>query len=131
LIIRAAYKLTLESAKDLLDVSLPPEEEGAICKTISAFAPTVRGFHKLCTRKSGSFRFVEFHVRVDANMSIDESHRIADMISCDIKHQFPGATVTIHIEPCNCALANEDSCGCLLKDEVRSAMRRNAQEWTE
>jgi len=133
LIIKAAYKLTIESARDLLDVSLPPEEEGAIRKCISAFAPTVRGFHKLCTRKSGSYRFVEFHVRVDANMSIDESHRIADMISCDIKHQFPGTavTVTIHIEPCNCALACEESCGCLLKEEAKNAMRRKAQESTE
>ncbi len=117
LIFKAAYRLTVESAKDLLDVSLPAEEEESIRKHIMVFAPTVRGFHRLRTRKAGASRFVEFHVRVDAAMSVDESHRIADMITDAIKQQYPGTTVTIHIEPCNCALAREATCGCLLSEK--------------
>ncbi len=123
LIIRAAYHLTVESARDLLDVSLPNEEEEAICSHIAAFAPTVRGYHRLATRKSGSERFVEFHMRVDPTMTIDESHRIADMITDSIKQHFPGTRVTIHIEPCNCALAHEETCGCLLSDSDRNALK--------
>lgn len=123
LIIKAAYKLTIESARDLLDVSLPLEEENEIRKIIAAFAPTIRGFHRLRTRKSGSHRFVEFHMRVDAFMSIDESHRITDMISEDIKKRFASTLITIHIEPCNCALAKEASCGCLLSEEDLKAVR--------
>jgi cation diffusion facilitator family transporter len=126
LIIKAAYKLTLESAQDLMDVSLPEEEEEGIRKHIMVFAPTVRGFHKLRTRKAGAFRFVEFHVRVDASMSVDESHRISDMIADAIKHHFPGTTVNIHIEPCNCALAQPETCGCLLSDADKKAIRENA-----
>ena len=122
LIIKAAYKLTLESAQDLMDVCLPAEEEEDIRKHIMVFAPTVRGFHKLRTRKAGACRFVEFHVRVDAGMSVDESHRISDMIADAIKHHFPGTNVTIHIEPCNCALARPESCGCLLNDEDKKAV---------
>jgi len=119
MIIKAAYHLAVESARDLLDVSLPPDEEDTIRRHIKAFAPTVRGVHRLRTRKSGPYRFVQFHMRVDANMSIDESHRIADMMTCSIKQCYPGTTVTIHIEPCNCALAKDDSCGCLLSDEEK------------
>ena len=122
LIIKAAYKLTLESAQDLMDVCLPAEEEEDIRKHIMVFAPTVRGFHKLRTRKAGACRFVEFHVRVDAGMSVDESHRISDIIADAIKHHFPGTNVTIHIEPCNCALARPESCGCLLNDEDKKAV---------
>ncbi|NPV62049.1 MAG: cation transporter [Methanotrichaceae archaeon] len=114
LIIRAAYRLTLESARDLLDVSLPAEEEENIKRHIAAFAPTVKGYHQLRTRKSGPYRFVEFHVCVDSSMSIDESHRIADMITCAIKQHFPGTTVTIHVEPCNCSAEEKDACGCQL-----------------
>ncbi len=129
LIVKAAYHLTIESARDLLDVSLPPDEERGIRKHITAFAPTVRGFHRLRTRKSGSYRFVEFHARVDASMSIDESHRIADMMTCAIKQHYPGTTVTIHIEPCNCALASESSCGCLLsEDEKRNIQTKGRAE---
>lgn len=128
LIIKAAYHLIIESARDLLDVSLPIEEERGIRKHITAFAPTVRGFHRLRTRKSGSYRFVEFHVRVDASMSIDESHRIADMMTCAIKQHYPGTTVTIHIEPCNCTLAKDDSCGCLLSDEDKENILKKGKE---
>jgi cation diffusion facilitator family transporter len=127
MIINAAYKLTVESARDLMDVSLPHEEEVEIRRLIAAFAPTVRGFHRLRTRKSGSYRFVEFHIRVDASMSIDESHRITDMISAAIKERFPGTLVTIHIEPCNCNLANEVSCGCLLCRDDLMAVRMKCQ----
>jgi cation diffusion facilitator family transporter len=58
LIIKAAYKLTLESARDLVDVSLPLEEEDEISRIIASFTPTIRGFHRLRTRKSGQYRFL-------------------------------------------------------------------------
>ncbi|OPY54744.1 MAG: ferrous iron efflux protein F [Methanosaeta sp. PtaU1.Bin112] len=119
LIAKAAYRLTVESARDLVDVGLPPEEVEDIRRHISAFAPTIRGFHRLRTRKAGSSRFAEFHIRVDASMSVDESHRITDMVADSIKQHYPGTTVTIHIEPCNCALSKEGSCGCLLSDQEK------------
>lgn len=123
LIVKAAYKLTVESARDLLDVSLPQDEENEIRSIIASFAPAIRGFHRLRTRKSGSSRFVEFHIRVDESMSVDESHKITDMISAAIKERLAGTFVTIHIEPCNCALAKDASCGCLLSEDDLKAVR--------
>jgi hypothetical protein len=54
---------------------------------------------------------------------VDESHRIADMITCSIKQHYPGTTVTIHIEPCNCAMAIEGSCGCLLSEQEKKELK--------
>lgn len=126
LIFKAAYKLVVESARGLMDVSLPPEEEDMIRKCVEAFAPTIRGIHRLRTRKSGPYRFVEFHARVDKSMSISESHRITDMITLAIKERLPGAAVTIHIEPCNCSLSKEESCGCMLdEDQLRAVRMKN------
>ena len=122
LIIRAAYHLTVESARDLIDVGLPEDETEGLRRHIAAFAPTIRGFHKLRTRKAGADRFVDFHIRVDAAMSVDESHRITDMLTCSIKEHYPGTTVSIHIEPCNCSLARVESCGCLLSEEARKSL---------
>ena len=123
LIIKAAYHLTIESARDLVDAGLPAQEVNEVAKHIKSFAPTIRGFHRLRTRKAGASRFVEFHIRVDASMSVDESHRIADMITCSIKQHYPGTTVTIHIEPCNCTLAKDGSCGCLLSENERQELK--------
>jgi len=123
LIIKAAYHLTVESARDLVDAGLPAQEVDDVAKHIKSFAPTIRGFHRLRTRKAGASRFVEFHIRVDASMSVDESHRIADMITCSIKQHYPGTTVTIHIEPCNCTMAKDGSCGCLLSENERQELK--------
>ena len=119
LIARTSYHLIIESTRDLIDFCLPHDELEEMHRHIAAFAPTVRGIHRLRTRKAGGNRFVEFHLRVDAAMSVDESHRITDMITYSIKQHYPGTTVTIHIEPCNCAKATVGSCGCLLSEEAR------------
>ena len=75
------------------------------------------------TRKAGADRFVDFHIRVDASMSVDESHRSTDMITCSIKEHYPGTTVSIHIEPCNCSLAKQESCGCMLSEGDRKSLQ--------
>ncbi|MCE5315006.1 MAG: cation diffusion facilitator family transporter [Armatimonadota bacterium] len=102
LIIKTAWKLTIESAQDLLDVSLPAEEEKWICDYLLSIDSPVKGFHKLRTRKAGSDRFVEFHLLVDPNMSVGDSHDITEEITRDIRSRYKGYTiVTIHIEPCD------------------------------
>lgn len=119
MIIKAAYDLTVKSARDLLDVSLPAEEEAHIRRHIASFSPAVRGFHSLRTRKSGSNRFAAFHMFVDAGMSVDESHRITEMISATIKEHYPGITVIMHTEPCNGTCSSERNEDCLLSDDEK------------
>lgn len=124
LIIKAAYNLTRESARDLLDVSLPANEEEWISEYIASLGDTIRGFHHLRTRKSGSQRFIQFHLLVRSDMSVDESHNLNDKIVAAIKEHYPECNVTIHIEPCkgNCT----DSCisGCFLDEATRGLIKR-------
>lgn len=129
LIVKAAYQLTVESARDLLDVSLPKEEEESIRNHIASFAPEVRGFHRLRTRKSGSQRFVEFHMKVDPAMSIEESHGIAEKVSISIKQQYPDTAINIHIEPCNCDYSTEGNCNCFLSTEEKESIRERKSSY--
>ncbi len=119
LIIKAAYDLTIQSARDLLDVNLPKDEMEWIRGRILERKPLIHGFHRLRTRKSGHFRFVEFHLQVDPQMSVLNSHNITEELSGLIERQYPHTSVTIHVEPCegNCV----DHCleGCLLSPEKR------------
>lgn len=100
LIIKAAYNLTIQSGKDLLDISLPVEEQERIRAIIQNSDDRVVGFHNLRTRKSGSERFVEFHMLVGSRMTVDESHDIADRITDQIRSELPGTHLNIHVEPC-------------------------------
>lgn len=100
LILRAARRLTTQSVRDLLDTRLPVEEEEWIRAHIARPRPQVSGFHNLRTRKSGPTRFVEFHLLVEADMSVEDSHHVTEILAREIEEHLPGSSVTIHIEPC-------------------------------
>lgn len=100
LIVKAAWELTIKSSKDLLDARLPAEEEQWIRDYICGRKPQVAGYHRLRTRKSGSERFVEFHLLVRPDMSVDESHEITEQAARAIRRHLGSTTVTIHVEPC-------------------------------
>ncbi|NVO19050.1 MAG: cation transporter [Bacteroidetes bacterium] len=100
LIIKAAWELTSESVTALLDVSLPQSEEQLITEVISSFYPQAKSFHKLKTRKSGSDRFIEFHLVVHKDLTVKVAHDICDDITRLIINKLPNATVMIHTEPC-------------------------------
>jgi cation diffusion facilitator family transporter len=116
-IIKAAYDLTAQSAKDLLDVHLPDIEVEWIRQCILDQNSVVRGFHDLRTRKAGHFRFVEFHLKLDPHMSVMDSHDITKVLKKKINAQFPGTTVTIHIEPCDSDCVDKCIEGCLLPEQ--------------
>jgi cation diffusion facilitator family transporter len=99
LIVRAAWRLTQQTARDLLDVTLPPEEEQWIRDCLCSYPAPVHGFHHLRTRKAGATRFVEFHLWVDPQMSVEDSHALGDRIVGGIKERFPGTHVIVHVEP--------------------------------
>jgi cation diffusion facilitator family transporter len=125
LIIKAAYDLTAQSAKDLLDVHLPSVEVEWIRQCILDQNSVVRGFHDLRTRKAGHFRFVEFHLKVDPHMSVMDSHDITKVLKKKIKEQFPGTTVTIHIEPCDSDCVDKCIEGCLLPEQKKGMQANN------
>lgn len=104
LILKAAWNLTLQAGHDLLDANIPPDEQTWLRHYLEALRddsaqPDIRGYHKLRTRKSGHMRFVEFHLFVNPQMSVDESHRITQVLKAEIRRRLPSSDVLIHIEP--------------------------------
>jgi cation diffusion facilitator family transporter len=116
LIIKAAYDLTRQAARDLLDASLPAQEEEWIRQSVEAERAVVNGYHALRTRKAGHFRFVEFHIQVDPLMSVAESHALTQKLSGTIQARIPNASVTIHVEPCDRECTEKCRQGCLVTE---------------
>lgn len=125
-IMKAAYDLTSQALGDLMDVKLPPDEEQWIRKTIADRRPEVHGYHQLRTRKAGNFRFIEFHIKVDPQMTVDVSHGITRDLKYAIKTRFPAVTVTIHIEPCDSDCTDICVSGYLLQEEHRRDLMRSS-----
>ncbi|MFB3854158.1 MAG: cation diffusion facilitator family transporter [Vicinamibacterales bacterium] len=125
LITRAALKLTRQSLGDVMDESLPDEEQGWIADHVSG-VPGVFGFHGLRTRKAGPQRFVEFHLLVDRRLSVEVSHKLSHDISRAIEQRFNGASVSIHVEPCDGCCPPGCRAGCLLGPDEQEAMRETS-----
>ena len=100
-IMKAAYDLTVRSFADLIDHSLPKEDNRRIEEIICEHASIYAGFHDLKTRRSGPEVFIEFHLVMPGEITVLESHDLADHLESDLKLEYPRATITIHIEPCN------------------------------
>ena len=100
LILKAAWKLTRQSLKDLLDTSLDEEEVGWIEEYLRQLPDGASGYHHLRMRKAGPVRFIELHLLVKPEMTVEASHELADELVAAIKRQFDRARVLIHVEPC-------------------------------
>lgn len=100
-ILHAAADLLKRSFADLIDHSLPEKDEVRIEEIICAHAGEYAGFHGLRTRRSGPEIFIEFHLVVPGEISVTQSHDLADHLESDLHTEYPRANITIHIEPCN------------------------------
>ncbi|MDD4862227.1 MAG: cation diffusion facilitator family transporter, partial [Smithellaceae bacterium] len=112
-ILKAAYDLTSQALGDLMDVKLPLDEEGWIRSAIIGHKPEIHGYHQLRTRKAGNFRFIEFHIKVDPQMTVEASHGITRELKSRVMDRYPAATVTIHVEPCDGHCTEVCTAGCL------------------
>jgi len=99
-ILRTAYQLTKKSVGELVDVRLPRVEEEQIIACITEHRAQLAGFHKIRTRKAGSQRFIEFHLLIPKNTSLEEAHLMCYHLEEDIENRLPNSSVTIHVEPC-------------------------------
>lgn len=127
MIMRTAWGLTRQSARDLMDVSLPEEDVNWIPGFVTENWPAVRSFHHLQTRKAGSTRFVDFHVVVDDEMSVADAHALSDEIVVAIKERLADSRVHIHVEPCDFTCKDSCAVGCSVDPDkrVEGARARN------
>lgn len=120
LIVKAAWELTRQSIRDVMDTSLPEDEQQWIAEHLRSVSG-IRGFHALRTRKSGPQRFVDLHLQVNRDLSVEISHRLAHDIGDAIKARFGSASVTIHVEPCDGRCPPACVEGCLVDPASRQA----------
>jgi cation diffusion facilitator family transporter len=118
LILRMAYIVIRMAFKGLLDARLPTEEENQIIATIKEHTNQLAGFHEVRTRMSGNQRFIDFHLMLPKNASVEEAHRMCDHLEEDLKNRLSNSNVTIHVEPCNVECDNCLIASCSLRIQM-------------
>lgn len=93
------WHLVGSSVQGLMDVAVDPRERLEIERVVTENSAGALEFHDLKTREAGRARFIEFHLVVPSEMSVEAAHRICDRIEAALGTAQPGASVTIHVEP--------------------------------
>ena len=83
----------------LMDKAVDLEDHVRIRDIISANSKGAIEVHDLKTRIAGRATFIEFHLVVDADMTVGASHVICDRIEDALKAEIPSVRVIIHVEP--------------------------------
>ena len=99
IIVKSAYGIMRKSFGGLIDVKLPEVEESVIRAAIMEHVGELVEFHKLRTRKAGNQRYIDLHVVMPRNISLEEAHSMCDHLEQDIKSKLQRASITIHVEP--------------------------------
>lgn len=96
-IIHAAYEIFRENSDILVDRSAVDMEE--ISKIVSSF-PEVKNTHNIRSRGSQNALYIDLHILVDSDLSVDKSHTLVHDIERSIREKInDSAQVIAHLEP--------------------------------
>ena len=100
-IFKSGYDVMRNSFGGLIDVKLPEAEENIVKAAITEHIGELVDFHALRTRKAGRQRYIDLHLVMPRNISIEKAHQMCDHLEQDIKSKLQHASVVIHVEPCD------------------------------
>jgi cation diffusion facilitator family transporter len=99
LIFWSGTKLFRRSTSELMDLQASEEFVQQI-QTAAEGVSGVRNVETLWVRKSGLEYFADIHIEVDAQLTVDEGHRIGHRVKDRLLEQFPTLRdVLVHLEP--------------------------------
>jgi ferrous-iron efflux pump FieF len=97
-LLHSVWTITTRSLDRLMDRELPDQDRSRI-RAIALTHPEVRAVHDLRTRSSGPDLFIQFHLEMDGEMTLRQSHEVADAVEREILAVYPNAEVIIHQDP--------------------------------
>lgn len=100
-ILKVAIDIIRKPISGLIDETLPLSQQAVIEDCLRKHSREVSGFHALRTRRAGSQSYIDLHLVMARDISLDRAHQICDRIEVEIQSTLNEASVTIHAEPCD------------------------------
>ena len=79
-IVWVGFKLLRETGTGLLDASLPEDEQHLITEIFLPYQAQGIEFHALRTRVAGTRRFINFHILVPGEWTVQQGHDLCEEI---------------------------------------------------
>lgn len=104
----SAWDVGRESLNMLMDHELPEADRERI-KRIALSYPDVLGVHDLRTRRSGPDTFIQMHLDLNGQLTLNRAHTTADAVEKEVMMAFPEAEVLVHQDPVTPNVEDEDA----------------------
>ncbi len=95
-IIRESYILLKRAFTPLLDEAWENDDIDDLEKTLNELHVN---YHELRTRIAGNYRFIDLHIDMPKDLSVENAHIYCDQIEKELTTKFENLNVTIHVEP--------------------------------
>ena len=92
-------RLVWESGAGLMDTALPDEDRGRVDAVLERYRSPDIDFHDIRTRESGHERFLQLHMLVPGEWSVQRGHDLVEQVETDLVDSLDHLHVTIHLEP--------------------------------
>ena len=99
-ILWSAYDVARDAVHVLMDRRLPRAIDAKVAGVVGRFRDEgVVGFHDLRTRRSGSLKFIDLHLEVQADQTLQQAHDLTVRVIRAIQAEVPRSRVHIHTDP--------------------------------
>lgn len=98
-ILVTGWKLIAQSTAGLMDISLPKEDNARIQAILDSFTTEQIQFHAVRTREAGHRQFMDMHLLVPGDWSVQRGHDLTEEITAKLHCEYPELRVNCHVEP--------------------------------
>ena len=99
LTLRTAMPVLRTSFDDILHAELDTATQGQILQTVREADARIHGVHRLRTRRSGPVPFADFHLKLPADLSLEDAHEVEETVKSALRAKIPAIDVFIHLDP--------------------------------
>jgi len=97
-IVVVGYRLISRSTAGLMDAALDPAVVARIDEVLESYRPEL-DFHDVRTRESGRMRFVQLHLLVPGDWTVQHGHDVVEELEESLRAAVADLVVTVHLEP--------------------------------
>jgi cation diffusion facilitator family transporter len=98
-ILWSGFTIVRESVYGLMDTALPQEDLDKIELTLEKYKCQGVEFHAVRTRLAGASKFVNMHVLVPNEWTVEHGHALLNQLESELKESLPNSNIFTHLEP--------------------------------
>jgi cation diffusion facilitator family transporter len=101
-------RLVWQSGMGLMDTALPASDRAAVDAVLDGYRENGVDFHDVRTRESGHVRFLQLHMLVPGEWTVQRAHDLVEEVEESLRGALEDLRVTVHLEPIDDPRAYEE-----------------------